>query len=305
MQVAQTAGDGVDPLVLSRVWHREDIGVVAGAADNRFFVPSLQAIVYLQDVGPRTHCFSIVPESADTKRALPTRHHDAARPLVIDDAATAGPGQWVEWADYLGRPSPRRPGSVDVHAPAGSVIIFNNCSFHACTVRRTEQIRRTLHVRFRTHEPAASAHGLSPPFRTVEEFTAALPRNSRPRAAAAAAVHVDSGLPEVLAAVHPWPPRRGLAGRRLSSVMSHMARHIGGAAPASPMPWATRVAASGNGGGCPSADNVPEKGLSVEQLDPSDRDGYMAMVLWSKVLAFWTRFRARQSTSPCATRATL
>ena len=81
------AGDGDDPLALSRVWHREDIGVVAGAAGNAYFAPSLQAIVYLHDVTPGTHCFSIVPESAAAKRAMPTYRHADGRGPVLDDAA--------------------------------------------------------------------------------------------------------------------------------------------------------------------------------------------------------------------------
>ena len=39
------------------------------------------------DVGPETHCFTIIKESAEEKRALPTRFHDSGRPLVIDDEA--------------------------------------------------------------------------------------------------------------------------------------------------------------------------------------------------------------------------
>ena len=174
MATVPTAGDGADPRALSRVWHREDIGVVAGAADNEYFVPSLQAIFYLTDVGPEDHCFTIIKESAEEKRALPTRYHDAGRPLVIDDEATDAPRSWVEWRDYLGRPATRRPGTVAIHAPRGSCILFNNCSWHACTVRRTEHTRRTLHLRFRNPEPLDSAHGISG-FSTVAEFAASLP----------------------------------------------------------------------------------------------------------------------------------
>ena len=75
--------DGGDPLCLTRMWHREDRGTVEGADCNGYFVPALQVIYYLDDVDAESHCFSIIPESAATKRALPIT---AQVPLRIDDA---------------------------------------------------------------------------------------------------------------------------------------------------------------------------------------------------------------------------
>jgi hypothetical protein len=214
-KVVPTAGDGKDLLVLSRVWHREDIGVIRGAAENAYFAPSIQAIVYLHATAADTHAFSIVPESAEQKRNMPTKYHDASRPHVLDYDPTFS--QWPSWSDYLGRLSARCPYAEYVHAPAGSVIVFvslrvpletylrlpcrpccfslllgtladtylltsvltdvlqNNASIHAATVRRTSQIRRTLHIRFRTLEPTDSSHGLSG-HATIAEFHSALPR---------------------------------------------------------------------------------------------------------------------------------
>jgi hypothetical protein len=63
-------GPGED-MVLNRAWHREDSGNVEGAADNEYFCPAVQAIIYLDDVDHQCHCTSIIPESADTKRRLP------------------------------------------------------------------------------------------------------------------------------------------------------------------------------------------------------------------------------------------
>ena len=53
--------------------------------------------------------------------------------------------------------------------------MINNASFHCVTERNTTRHRRTVHVRYRQPEPAGSSHAIKPPFRTVAEFTAALP----------------------------------------------------------------------------------------------------------------------------------
>ena len=58
-------------------------------------------IYYLDDVDAESHCFSIIPESAATKRALPTT---AQAPLRIDDAATAYVDpEKPRWLDAFGR----------------------------------------------------------------------------------------------------------------------------------------------------------------------------------------------------------
>ena len=55
-----------------------------GADANEFFCPAVQVIFYLDDVDHENHCTSVIPESAETKRSLPTtrgplerdgRHH--------------------------------------------------------------------------------------------------------------------------------------------------------------------------------------------------------------------------------------
>ena len=58
-----------DALCLQRHWHREDSGNVEGAARNEFFAPALQVFFYLDDVDEQSHCTSVIPESADTKRS--------------------------------------------------------------------------------------------------------------------------------------------------------------------------------------------------------------------------------------------
>ncbi len=78
--------------------------------------------------------------------------------------------------DGFGRELPKRLGGFDVHAPAGSVVIFNNCSYHCATIRHTQRQRRTVHVRYRQPEPTASRHALKPPWNSVAEFWAAMPK---------------------------------------------------------------------------------------------------------------------------------
>ncbi|MDA0748468.1 MAG: phytanoyl-CoA dioxygenase family protein [bacterium] len=176
--------DDNDPLCLTRVWHREDSGNVEGAEKNDFFTPALQAIYYLDDVDAESHCFSIIPESVETKRTLPrtttgSTAWGAQDRLRIDDADTG----YVDperptWIDAFGRELPRRIGRVDLHAKAGAAILFNNSNYHCGSIRQTQHKRRTLHVRYRQPEPVVSRHGLKQPWENVAQFTQALP--SRP-----------------------------------------------------------------------------------------------------------------------------
>lgn len=61
-----------DPLCLARQWHREDSGNIEGADLNEYMAPAIQCFFYLDDVDASTHCTSVIPESAATKRSLPT-----------------------------------------------------------------------------------------------------------------------------------------------------------------------------------------------------------------------------------------
>ena len=176
--------DGDDPLCLTRVWHREDSGNVEGANRNDFFVPALQVIFYLDDVDARSHCFSVIPESVDTKRNLPTTRTGssgwgAVDRLRIDDAEVSyvDPGR-PTWVDAFGRELTRRTGRVDIYGRAGTAVVFNNCSYHCGSVRHTRRPRHTVHVRYRQPEPVASRHALKPPWESVAQFSMALP--SRP-----------------------------------------------------------------------------------------------------------------------------
>jgi ectoine hydroxylase-related dioxygenase (phytanoyl-CoA dioxygenase family) len=172
--------DGDDPLALERRWHREDSGNIEGADWNNYFAPAIQVIYYLDDVDETTHCTSVIPESAATKRSLPKTSEGDLR---IDDHETSyvDPDK-PRWVDSFGRDNPRRIGGVDVHAGSGSAIVFNNASFHCGTIRKTDRIRRTVHVRYRQPEPVRSRHAMSTYSRqvghTIADFQAALPKRT-------------------------------------------------------------------------------------------------------------------------------
>jgi hypothetical protein len=182
-----------DPRCLTRQWHREDSGNIEGASRNPFFAPALQVLYYLDDVDAENHCFSVIPESADTKRALPTVWTDrsaGARStgLRIDDYGPHGQGSSTAstrgsylhptqptWMDGYGRTLARRVGGTDIYAKAGAAVILNNASWHCVTERHTTKHRRTIHVRYRHPEPLASRHALKDPFENVAEYTEQLP----------------------------------------------------------------------------------------------------------------------------------
>lgn len=75
----------------------------------------LQLMVYLTDVGPSTHCFSISPE--------------AVTDPILDQKAQLARG-----------------GCVDIHGPAGTALLFNISVLHTATVRRTDAQRKTVQI---------------------------------------------------------------------------------------------------------------------------------------------------------------
>ena len=200
---AEPYGDGPgEDMVLDRAWHREDSGNVEGAAENEYFCPAVQAIIYLDDVDQQCDCTSVIPESAEVKRCLPKtrdpllrdgRHHDGL--LRIDDYGPFGragnfnggrfhtsleQGSYLSatqpsWINSSGEEVARRVGGVDVYALAGSAVIFNNASFHCRTTRYTLRQRRAVRVRYRQPEPVESGHAITDPYRDVAHFTSCLP----------------------------------------------------------------------------------------------------------------------------------
>jgi ectoine hydroxylase-related dioxygenase (phytanoyl-CoA dioxygenase family) len=75
----------------------------------------IQLMVYLTDVDATTHCFSISPESVGE----PTRDNDA---------------------QLAAR------GSVDLHGPAGTCVLFNVAALHTATVRVTQAERKSVQI---------------------------------------------------------------------------------------------------------------------------------------------------------------
>lgn len=75
----------------------------------------IHLMLYLSDVHEGTHCFSISPESI----------HD---PIL-------------EHGEQLAR-----AGSVDLHGPAGTAILFNLSVLHTATVRKTPHERKTVQI---------------------------------------------------------------------------------------------------------------------------------------------------------------
>jgi hypothetical protein len=170
-----------DPLCLTQVWHREDSGNIEGAEMNDNFAPAVQAIIYLDDVDEESHCFSIIPESAETKRNLPKADTGSTgwgvegRMRIDDEETGYVDSERPNWLDGFGREIVRRKGGVNIHGQAGSAVLLNNSSWHCGTIRQTKRQRRTLHIRYRQPEPVESRHGLKEPLKSVAEFNAALP----------------------------------------------------------------------------------------------------------------------------------
>ncbi len=120
-----------------QMWHREAGG--SFSADDRDNVPSCmpscQVLFYLTDVGPGTHCFSVVPESVKDKQ-------DLSIASIGGREIVGGYEPENSWYTQY------RSDGVDVHAPAGSAVILNNVNFHAATIRQSLFPRITLHVNF-------------------------------------------------------------------------------------------------------------------------------------------------------------
>ena len=72
-------------------------------------------MVYLTDVDESTHCFSISPEAAEAP--------------ILDKEAQL-----------------QRGGIIDLHGPAGTVVLFNLSVLHTATIRPTQQERKTAQI---------------------------------------------------------------------------------------------------------------------------------------------------------------
>jgi len=92
----------------------------------------IHALIYLADVDESTHCFSISPEAAD-------------EPILDEEAQLA------------------RGGIVDLHGPAGTVVLFNLSVLHSATIRPTQTERKSVQIYYgRRDQPHLSDHTVLP-----------------------------------------------------------------------------------------------------------------------------------------------
>ena len=91
-------GASAGAAALAAAGHR-DTGTDVG---HPLALRSLQAMIYLSDVSPGTHCFSISPESVA----------DLREPRATGEQLEHSPG-------------------LDLHGAAGSVFLFNSSALHA------------------------------------------------------------------------------------------------------------------------------------------------------------------------------
>lgn len=93
----------------SQGWHRDR----PHRDDHPFRMDYIQSMIYLTDVTPETHCFSISPEAADA-------------PVLRQEEQLS------------------QRGTIDFHGPAGTVVLFNIAVLHTATVRPTKAERKTI-----------------------------------------------------------------------------------------------------------------------------------------------------------------
>ena len=109
-------------------WHRD----TRHEPSHALGIHSLSVVYYLTDVDETTHCFSVVPEAAMTKRGAGSPECDGA-----------------DGRDLLG--------------PAGTAILLDAGSRHAGRLRKTTQPRRTVHIYYgHATQPPLSEHTIFP-----------------------------------------------------------------------------------------------------------------------------------------------
>ena len=131
----------------------------------------IHALVYLADVDETTHCFSISPEAADA-------------PILEQEAQIA------------------RGGIVDLHGPAGTVVLFNLSVLHTATIRTTQKERKSVQIYYgRRDQPYLSDHTTMPaklwrdhPDPEIRAFYSVLNPKSRAFATAFSAEEIPQNL---------------------------------------------------------------------------------------------------------------
>ena len=114
----------------SQGWHRDK----PHNLEHPLRMDYIQLMIYLTDVDERSHCFSISPESVD-------------EPILASHQE-----QLV------------RSPAVDIHAKAGTAVLFNISVLHTATCRTTDVQRKTIQVYYgHQARPALSNDSLIPP----------------------------------------------------------------------------------------------------------------------------------------------
>ena len=138
-----------------QMYHREQGG--AFSPDHPYCCQTMMVLYYLDDCTADSHCFSVVPESLEAKKALPWRMTDGeSAHAQIDEPFIERmwrnrPGSMMsdEIQDGVGRPD-----GLDIIGKAGTAIVTNACNIHAGTVRQSSRPRRSI-ILWWTHGPQA------------------------------------------------------------------------------------------------------------------------------------------------------
>lgn len=138
---SRVEGSSGEPGVHWRMWHREEGGRCL--PHHPFFLHSLQLALELDEGRPDGHCLSLVPESLAEKQALPWKKSEG-----VDEWGESNWQLTDPFIKKMWRNNNVRHDGVDVLCPPGTIVIFNNCSIHAGTVRQTTQPRRVLGMSF-------------------------------------------------------------------------------------------------------------------------------------------------------------
>ena len=133
------------------MWHREKSGLCY--PEHEFCLDSLQVRIALSHTDRDTHAVSVVPESVAQKKTLPhePRISPSGEPGAGPLRQVSGPfmermwrNMWLPAGVALFGATPSVAGGIDLYASAGSVMLINNHSIHAGTVRQTPEARIDL-----------------------------------------------------------------------------------------------------------------------------------------------------------------
>lgn len=104
-------------------WHRDR----AHSEERPYRCGYIHMMLYLSDVHEGTHCFSISPEADDA-------------PILERDEQL------------------KRGGIVNLHGPAGNVVLFNLSVLHAATVRPTTHERKSVQIYYGHRDGPVLSH---------------------------------------------------------------------------------------------------------------------------------------------------